>query len=88
MNPTLFDKSKDILNKRQEKKSARVDFEYQALGLEIMEEFGTQYRNRIWSLFHSPRFSVSFVRQVFFDYKKLKIKPDEPFKYFIGMLYH
>lgn len=66
-----------------EKTNRPVQFEFQALGKEMMNFFGGSFRNRIWPLFHNARYSVPLIRDAFMEFKK---QPIAEWRYFMGIL--
>lgn len=59
----------------------KIDFEFQALGIEMMDHFGKEYRKRIWPLFY--KFPLGKIIDSYEVYKKSKVKT---FDYFYGIL--
>ncbi len=68
-----------FLNIKQETK--RVDYEFQALGIEMTEHFGKEYSKRIWPLFY--RHPLGKIKDAWIAYGKGNVKT---FNYFCGIL--
>lgn len=60
-----------------------IEFEYQALGLELQDHFGKQYAKRIWPLFYNARYSVPKIRDAWERYQRSGVGT---FNYFMGIL--
>lgn len=58
-----------------------IEYEYQALGLEMQDFFGKDYSKRIWPLFY--KYPVPKVREAWLRFKK---QPVLSFNYFFGIL--
>lgn len=78
----------EILKKREElfnkkRKIPKVEYEFQDLALQMVEEFGERYKNQIWPLFHKQQFTIIMIRDSFIAYRK---QPVNSFRYYMGIL--
>lgn len=78
--------AQEVLQQKVEKSPPRkIEYEFQLLGVEMMEHFGKEHRKKIWPIFYSKRFSVPIIRDAWFEYLKNK-KGIKSFEYFMGVL--
>lgn len=79
----LFTRSlEETFNKQVKRK--KVDFEFQALGLELQEMFPDTKKGAIWGLFYNPKFTEAKIRDSIKAYRQQGVKS---FKYFMGILH-
>lgn len=71
------------ITKSKTAEETKIDFEFQQLGIEMMQHFGKQYSNRIWPLFHKAQYHISVIRDAWFIYQKTG---KNSFLYFLGIL--
>lgn len=64
----------DILQKRAVKPLKKVDYEYQALGLEMQEWFPKKDWKVVWAIFHRKGFTERLIRDAFLECKKRNVK--------------
>lgn len=73
----------DLIKNREIADLPVVEFEFQYLALQMIQEFKPHYPSVIWSLFHKPEYTLDMIRETWFVYQKQPIKE---LNYFIGIL--
>ena len=62
----------------------KIDFEFQALGLELQEMFPDTKKGAIWGLFYNPKFTEAKIRDSMKAYRQQGVRS---FRYFMGILH-
>jgi len=79
-----IDKEKYIESlKERGSKNKKIDFEFQDLGVQMVDCFGKKNARKIWPLFYKPEYTLGMIRDSFIAYKK---QPVISFNYFMGIL--
>ncbi len=80
----LFNISSLIKERKLEVPKKKVDFEFQALGLELQEMFPATKKGAIWGLFYNPKFTEAKIRDSMKAYRQQGVRD---FRYFLGILH-